>query len=65
MIAHKGTTYNYDFGYSFPLFSSLLKKKEGRKKGEWIAKIMILSHVFLLDEWNRWVYTISGVVHTQ
>jgi len=25
--------FDYDFGYSFPLFSSLLKK-EGRRKGE-------------------------------
>ena len=24
-------------------------KKEGRRKGEWIAKIVILSHTFLLD----------------
>ena len=32
----------------FPLFPFLLKK-EGRKKGERIAKIMILSHAFLLN----------------
>ena len=38
----------HDFSYSFPLFSSLLKK-EGRRNGEWIVKIMILSHAFLLD----------------
>ena len=38
-------TFDHDFGYSFPLFSSLLKKnfKKGRRKGEWIAKIVIKS----------------------
>jgi hypothetical protein len=25
---------NHDFGYSFPLFSSLLKKREGEKENE-------------------------------
>ena len=29
----KGMTFDHDFGYSFHLFSSLLKK-EGRRKGE-------------------------------
>ena len=33
----------------FPLFSSLLKK-EGRRKWEWIVKIVILSHTFLHDQ---------------
>ena len=42
-IEQKGMTLNFDFSYSFPLFSSLLKK-EGKRKGEWIAKIVILSH---------------------
>jgi hypothetical protein len=43
-------TFEHDFGYySFPLFSSLLKK-EGRKKGECIAKIVIKRHAFLLDQ---------------
>ena len=32
-IEQKGTTFDRDFGYTFPLFSSLLKK-EGRRKGE-------------------------------
>jgi hypothetical protein len=41
-------TFDHDFGYSLPLFSSLLKK-EGRRKGEGIAKIMIKSHAFLLN----------------
>ena len=34
--------------FFFSPFSSLLKKL-GRRKGEWIAKIVILSHAFLLD----------------
>jgi hypothetical protein len=41
-------TFDHDFGFSFPLFSSLLKK-EGRRKGEWLAKILIKGHAFLLD----------------
>ena len=41
-------TIDHDFGYSLPLFSFLLKK-EGRIKGEWLAKIVIKSHTFLLD----------------
>ena len=30
-IEQKGMTFDNDFGYSFPLFSSLLKKEGGRK----------------------------------
>ena len=41
----KGMTFDHDFGYSFPLFSSLLKKREEKKKNE-IAKIVIKSHAF-------------------
>ena len=37
----------------FPLFSSL-RKKEGRRKGEWITKIVIFSNAFLLDPWFVW-----------
>ena len=33
VIKQKGMTFDHDFGYSYPLFSSLLKK-EGRIKGE-------------------------------
>ena len=47
-IDQKGMTFDQDFGYALPFFSSLLKK-EGRRKGEWIAKIVIKSHAFLLD----------------
>ena len=48
MIELEGMTFDHDFGYSFPLFSCLLKKERYRK-GEWIAKIGIKSHAFLLD----------------
>ena len=44
----KDRTERHDFSYSFPLFSSLIKK-EGRKKGELIAKIVILINAILLD----------------
>ena len=37
----KGMTFNHNFGYSFPLFSSLLKKWEEEKKNE-LAKIVIM-----------------------
>ena len=40
MIEQKGMTFDHNFGFYFPLFSSLLKK-EGRRKGELIAKIVI------------------------
>ena len=40
-------TSDHDFGYSFPLFSSLLIKR-GEKKRR-IAKIVIKRHAFLLD----------------
>jgi hypothetical protein len=33
VLYKKGMTFDLDFGHSFPLFSSLLKK-EGRRKGE-------------------------------
>ena len=48
LIQQKGMTFDHDFGHSFPLFTSLIKK-EGRIKGECIAKIVIKSHAFLLD----------------
>ena len=45
-IEQKGMTFDHDFSYSFPLWSSLIKK--GRRNREWIAKIVIKSHAFLL-----------------
>ena len=47
-IAQKGMTFDHDLVISFPLFSFLLKK-EGRRQGKWIAKVVIKSHAFLLD----------------
>jgi hypothetical protein len=34
MIEQKGMTKNHDFGYSFHLFSSFLKKREEEKENE-------------------------------
>ena len=48
LIDQKGMTFDHDFGYSFPLFQSLLEK-QGRRKGECILKIVIKNHAFLLD----------------
>ena len=40
--------FNFEtFGYSFPRYSSLLKKR-GKKENE-VANIVIKSHAFLLD----------------
>ena len=65
MIEQKSMTFNHDVCYSFPLFSSLLNT-EGRRKGEWIAKIMIKSHAFLPDLfnaltrlWDKWDQLMS------
>ena len=45
----------------FPPFSSLLKK--GRRKGELIAKIVILSHACLLDQ-NLHACKILQIINT-
>ena len=42
----KITTLVINFLFLFP------PKKKGRRKGEWIANIVILSHAFLLDPKN-------------
>jgi hypothetical protein len=34
LIEQKDMTFDNDFGYSFPLFSSLLKKREEEKENE-------------------------------
>ena len=47
-IEQKGMTFEHHFSYSLPLFYSLLKK-DRRRKGELIPKIVIKSHAFLLD----------------
>ena len=41
----KGMTFDRDFGYSFSLFSFVLKKREEEKENK-IAKIVIKSHPF-------------------
>ena len=40
-----GMAFDHDFAYSYPLFSSLLKKREKEKEDE-LAKILIKGHVF-------------------
>jgi len=45
-------TFDHDFGYFFPLFSSLLKKREEEKES-YLANIVIKGHAFLLDPRNR------------
>ena len=44
-IGLKGMNFEHDFGYCFPLFSSLLKQREEGKANE-VAKIVIKSHTF-------------------
>ena len=58
-IEQKGIPFHHDFGYLFPLFFFSPKKRESKKKRmnsknreikrEWIVKIEIKSHSFLLD----------------
>ena len=48
LIEKKGMTFDHDFGYSFPLFYSPLKKVEEEKENE-LEKIVIKDHAFLLD----------------
>ena len=60
-IEQKGMFFNHDFGYSFPLFSSLLKKREEEKENE-VAKIVINSHAFLLDPSKIEIYIIIIVI---
>ena len=43
-IEQKGKTFDYAFCYTFSFF------KEGKEKGKRIAKVMIKSHAFLLDQ---------------
>ena len=47
-IEQKCMTFDHDFGYSFLLLSSILKR-EGKEKENKVAKIVIKSHAFLLD----------------
>ena len=63
----KGMTLDHDFGYSFPLFSSLLKRG-GRIKGEWISKNP--DRKACLSAWSKmfsflyhfWYFPNSGIL---
>ena len=57
LIEQKGMPLDHDFGYSFPLSSSLLKK-EGRENENEIAIILIKSHAFQLDHSSLFVENI-------
>ena len=59
-MKQKGMTFDYDFGYYFPLFSSLLKKR-GKKEKERISKNHDQSHAFLLDH-TKLYNTIFGTI---
>ena len=47
-IEQKSMIFDHDFGYSFPLFFSLLIKKEENENG--LVKIVDKSLAFLLDQ---------------
>ena len=49
-------TFEYDFGYSFSVFSSLLKKREEEKENG-LANIVIKGHAFLLDPKRLKIYS--------
>ena len=51
-IEQKGMTFDHDIGYSFPNFSSLLKKQREEEKENELAKSVIKTHAFQLDHWN-------------
>ena len=50
-IEQKGMTFYHDFGYSFVLFSSLLKKRKEEKENE-LEKIVIKSNDFQSGQIN-------------
>ena len=52
--------FDHEFGYSFPLFFSLLKEEE-RRKGEWIIKDRD-QRPCLSD---RWIQNYSGLSNTK
>ena len=49
IIAFINKTITWSSRKAWHLTTTFVIKKEGRRKGEWIAKIMIKSHAFLLD----------------
>ena len=54
--------FDHYFGYSFPLFSSLLKKRREEKENE-LAKIVIKSHAFLLYQLKRFIVDLIFNTH--
>ena len=46
MTGMKGMNFEHDFGNSFPLFSSFLKKNREEEKENDLAKILIKIHAF-------------------
>ena len=46
--SQKGMTFDHDFGYSLPLFFTLLKNG-GEEKQDELAKFVIKGNTFLLD----------------
>ena len=48
-IGLKGMNFDPDFVHSFPLFSSLMKKREEGKENK-VVKILIKSHTFQTDQ---------------
>ena len=57
-IEQKGMTFDHDFYYLFPFSSSLFFSKE-REKGKIITKVVVKSHVFLLDLFQVWFIKIQ------
>ena len=51
----KSQLWLFFFPFLFP------PKKDGRGKGEWIAKIMILSHAFLIDQCQKVLSDFSSL----
>jgi len=51
-------TFDHDVGYSFPLFSSFLKKREEEEEND-LANIVIKGHAFLLDPRNRKIENVK------
>ena len=58
-MEQNGMTFDKDFGYFFPLFFSLLKKREEEKKNL-LVKIVSKSHAFLLDPLKKRLGKSSG-----
>ena len=67
LIEQKGMTFDHDFGYFLPLFSSLLQKR-GKKKRRMKSKNRVQSHAILLDRYNSiilLVYDFSVLIKSK